>query len=132
MINDKMFRAMCVFPDAWVYGYLAKNFEGYWIYDGNHVPYLIDVNSLGMATGMKDVNGVEIYGSVMVNGVLTRGGDILKIEPHGAESEVVWNAKKAAWYERLACCKDNGDTLKLYKSAKISTITGNQFSKDSK
>lgn len=60
MINDKMFRAMCVFPDAWVYGYLAKNFEGYWIYDGNHVPYLIDVNSLGMATGMKDVNGVEI------------------------------------------------------------------------
>jgi len=27
MINDKMFRAMCVFPDAWVYGYLAKNLE---------------------------------------------------------------------------------------------------------
>ena len=84
MINDKMFRAMCIYPDVWVYGYYLKDnsveYNPHRIVDSNGNRFLIDVNSLGMNTGKLDSQGNMIYGSVEFNGVMNRGGDIVTLK----------------------------------------------------
>lgn len=39
----------------------------------------IDPTTIAMATGVTDKNGVEIFGSVPVDGVMSRGGDVVRM-----------------------------------------------------
>ncbi len=114
MINDKMFRAnktngeqihgnYLQIPDS--YGgvahclYVVTKHSTF----SSASTHAIDVNSLGMATGMKDVNGVEIYGSVMVNGVLSRGGDVLRHFNNDLESFNIYMKDAAFGYDVDGC-----------------------------
>ncbi len=123
MITDKMFRAMCVYPDMWVHGYLTCDGEGYWIHSEND--YLVDANSIGMNTGMKDVAGNYIYGSVEINGIMNRGGDIVSI-PSGyggdyycKETTGIVEYEAPEFYIKTNTLKDN-----IWSDL---TIIGNQF-----
>ncbi len=53
--------------------------------------------SVGQSTGLKDCKGVEIFGSIEINGNLSKGGDILSykeftVPEHKGAWSVNWNA----------------------------------------
>ena len=42
--------------------------------------YLVIPSTIAQFTGLKDKNQVEIYGSIEIDGVMSEGGDIVKVE----------------------------------------------------
>lgn len=55
---------------------------------GSHEEHDVDPNTLAMSTGVTDKNGVEIFGSVPVDGVMSKGGDIVSWERDYGETEI--------------------------------------------
>jgi hypothetical protein len=68
--------------------------DGTWHYiRSNGVDYEVEAKSIGMFTGEFDKNGERIFGSIPVNGEMSKGGDTVSIEFSGddtEESEVVF------------------------------------------
>lgn len=55
-------------------------------------PYRVIPESVGMSTGLKDKNGKEIFGSIPINGEMSKGGDII-IQEHsyaGTHKGDIW------------------------------------------
>jgi len=57
----------------------------------------VNPNTLSQFTGLYDKNGVKIFGSVEIDGKLTKGGDRIKSFDWGTIGDVVWNKEKGAW-----------------------------------
>ena len=73
-----MFRAYSTSHNEIAFGFLSKTAES-WYLERETRLYEVDINSLGMNTGKKDCQRNMIYGSVEVNGVMSRGGDIVTL-----------------------------------------------------
>lgn len=54
----------------WVFGYLSRKWDNWFITDDNGSATLIDINSIGQLTGLKDKNGREIYEGDIATGEL--------------------------------------------------------------
>jgi uncharacterized phage protein (TIGR01671 family) len=89
------YRAIRKDNGEWVEGYLMQMYSperlfiGQWINLGNEARvkdelftsyHEIIPESLALFTALTDKNGKEIFGSIPVNGVMSRGGDILKLQ----------------------------------------------------
>lgn len=147
MINDKMFRAMCNEPNCiamhgkMVYGYVHYSVDDkeWWIWTGKTDNYgehvrVIDVNSLGMNTGKLDSQGNMIYGSVEVNGVMSRGGDIVTLRDLVGDSFRKQEFVVEYSNTRFRFVLDNGVNKKGYPLSMPDTsvtVIGNNFTKDS-
>lgn len=73
------FRAKRIGNGELVEGYYFKTDNRYFITNENPFSVEIDHTTLAMATGQTDKNGVEIFGSVPVDGVMSRGGDVVRM-----------------------------------------------------
>lgn len=60
-MREIKFRAKTVTTDSWVYGHYAFVDGFHVMYEGTSNPVIIKLNTLGQYTGLKDVNGYEIY-----------------------------------------------------------------------
>lgn len=61
MKREIKFRAKEVDGSAWVYGEFHQNWRRPHIHDEFNQSYIVDTNTIGQYTGLKDKNGVEIY-----------------------------------------------------------------------
>ena len=67
--------------------------------------------TVGQQTGLKDKNKKEIYGSIEIDGKLTKGGDIVRIDWQDKRYKVkfrvvVWDAAEARWDFDAGCTSE--------------------------
>ncbi len=67
-MREIKFRAKTATTDSWVYGHYAFVDGFHVMYEGTSNPVIIKLNTLGQYTGLKDVNGVEIYDGDVLDG----------------------------------------------------------------
>lgn len=77
-----MFRGVDIRTGEWVYGYYFRIWNKHYILWGtiNDIPTMTEVHpdSIAMDTGQTDKHDKQIFGSIWIDGKLTRGGDRLK------------------------------------------------------
>jgi len=101
-----MFRGIDIKTGEWVYGYyVAANMNTHWIVQMNcfgdllkglDYPHQVHPDSIAQNTGKKDKYFENIYGSIFIEGRMSKGGDVLEI----AKSEIVsvqWNQQVAGF-----------------------------------
>jgi len=82
-MNNIIFRGWSPDLKEWILGYLIVSSDGqYYIvtnFDewGDIESYIVLPESLAMYTGLKDKNGKRIFGSIPVDGRMSKGGDII-------------------------------------------------------
>ena len=65
---------------GWVEGYYLKKGNEHCIWDNDTLDiHIIIIESLSMFTGLPDKHGKEIFGSVPVDGVMSKGGDRIQV-----------------------------------------------------
>lgn len=75
----------------WVYGCYCNNTQEHWIFVPEEDDYtLVIPASVGMFTGLTDKNGKEIYGSVPINGEMSKGGDEIRVYEKVGEEIKDW------------------------------------------
>jgi len=96
--------------------------------DGMQYPCIsifVDRDSIAMNTGLKDSNGVDIYGSIDIDGEMTRGGDVIGSDyPH--RHDIKYNNQEAAF----VAVKSGGDYCPVFQKwvddcSKV--IIGNEY-----
>jgi len=95
------------------------------IVDSDGVLYEVYPESVGMSILRKDKHGVEIFGSIPINGKMSRGGDIIKT------TGSIDNIETAKIEFKRGCFKDNyyGFCLSDNKEYQIEII-GKQYEED--
>lgn len=82
------YRGLRLDGKGWVEGFYAqKMFDGYNVlshaiipFDGKMTYISVEIHpeSLSISFGLTDKNGKEIFGSIPINGVMSKGGSVLK------------------------------------------------------
>jgi hypothetical protein len=124
----------------WVEGWYARNTNGISLIlseckdkdkDKAWLPWItrrIIPESLGMSTNLKDKNGKENFGSIPIDGKMSRGGDVAFDKKLGWNYVVQWDERKSKFYLQLIHSWKGCDWKpRDIEEIKNLEIIGNQF-----
>lgn len=97
--------------------------DTYWI------EYQVIPESLAISTGLQDKNGVEIFSSFPVNGVMSKGGDVIKYSEYSVHNPneyfgiIIYHNGKFVFY-------NSNEYIDVEFIREHCIILGNQFDKE--
>ena len=112
---------------GWAYGWPIKTDFACYIVPAVYVvnwKIFVEVTptSVGQSTGLKDKKGKEIYGSIEIDGKMSKGGDIVKVM--FGEQELIYACE---WYTEIGAWvfRGNGEWLMYEDVFETCEIIGN-------